>query len=426
MKLLYLVLDGAPDSVKDEKTCLEVASKPGLDRIAEMGVCGVMYPVGEGIAPESDSAVFSILGYDPHKFYTGRGPIEALGAGLEIKEGYEVAFRANFATVEGTSRKLIDRRVGRDLPTEDAHELAKALDGMELGIYEGYARVVATVGHRAVVIIGSRKYKLSDNVSNTDPAYARMGKISVARKDFKMVIEECRPLDDTEEARRTAELANVFTEKAIRVLNNHPINARREREGRLKANAMLLRDAGGSLPRVEPISKRFGRSFGAIAEMPVELGIARLLKMKVDQVPPPTPDKRHDYRIRLEATLDLLKRVDVAYVHLKGPDEPGHDGDFERKVKSIEAIDEYYVRPLLDRLDLENTAILVTSDHATPVSLKAHSGDPVPVLLYVPGMEGDNVKVYTEKACLKGSLGVIERGWQLLPRVFEIMGKYER
>ncbi len=421
MKLVYLVLDGAADSLKDKVTSYELAKTPYLDRIAKMGKCGMMYTIGKDIAPESDAAVFSILGYDPHKSYTGRGPIEALGAGLKIREGFEVAFRANFATVEDKSLKLVDRRVGRSLLSEEAKELAKSIDNLDLGKYDGYARVVATVGHRAVVVIGSRSHRLSDNVGNTDPAYDKLGKISVAKKEYEKIISECKPLDESEEAQITAVLVNIFTRKVIEILDEHEINKRRAADGKLKANAILLRDGGGSLPKVPKIYEKFGLTFGAIAEMPVEIGIARLLGMEIEQVPPPSEDKEKDYAIRLKATSKVLEKRDAVYVHLKGPDEPGHDGDTNRKVRAIELIDEYYVKPLLEKINLNETAILVTSDHATPPSLKAHSGDPVPVVLYVPGIKGDSVNKLNEKECLNGSLGIIEHGWQLLPIVIEYL-----
>ncbi|HDI31223.1 MAG TPA: 2,3-bisphosphoglycerate-independent phosphoglycerate mutase [Thermofilum sp.] len=423
MKLLYLVIDGAADSLNDKVTSYEAANTPGLDKIASLSLCGLMYTISRGVAPESDAAVLSILSYDPHKYYTGRGPLEALGAGIRIKEGYEVAFRANFATLDISTGNIVDRRVGRNLKSDEARELAKALNDMDLGKYEGYAKVVATIGHRAVVVIGSSSLKLSDNVDNTDPAYTRKGKISVARPGFEPRLVKCRPLDDTEEAKRTAELVNIFTEKAIKILDTHPVNLKRASKGYLKANTILLRDAGGELPHVEPISRKFGIEFGAIVEMPVEIGIARLLGMEIEKVPPPTPDKRSDYTIRLKHTLDLLKRVDAVYVHLKGPDEPGHDGDFKGKVKSLEDIDEYFVTPLLNEVDLNNTAILVTSDHATPYSARTHTDDPVPVLLYVPGRNGDGISKLSESNCSKGSLGIIEHGWELLPKVINLLKK---
>lgn len=421
MKLAYLVIDGAADSFKDKVTSYEAASTPGLDRIASLSICGLMYTISRGVAPESDAAVLSILGYDPHKYYTGRGPLEALGAGIRIKEGYEVAFRANFATLDTTTGYIIDRRVGRNLGSDEAKELAKAIDNMHLGKYDGYAKVVATIGHRAVVVIGSNSYRLSDNVDNTDPAYERRGKISVARPGFEPKLIRCKPLDHTEEALRTAELVNLFTEKAIKILDSHPVNLKRASKGYLKANTILLRDAGGELPHVESINERFNMRFGAIVEMPVEIGIARLLGMEIEEVPPPTSDKRSDYMIRLEHTFKLLERVDAVYIHLKGPDEPGHDGNFEGKVRSLENIDKYFVTPLINKIDLNNTAILVTSDHATPYSARTHTDDPVPVLLYVPGKKGDGLSKISEKECGKGSLGIIEHGWELLPRVMDLL-----
>ncbi len=422
MKLIYFIIDGAADS-PNNVTSLEKAVKPALDSLTPKGKCGLMYTIGKGIAPESDSAVFSILGYDPHKHYIGRGPVEALGAGLDLKPGYEVAFRANFATIDPKTLRIIDRRCGRDLESSEAAELAKSINGLELGLYDGYAKVAATVGHRGVVIIGSRTYKLSDNVGNTDPAYVKVGKISIAAKKFEMKLTECKPLDDSIEAKRTAELVNTFTRKVIEILDNHPVNVERELKGKLKANVMLLRDAGGEIVKVKPINEMYGMRFVAVAEMPVEKGIARLVGMDIAEVPPPTEDKKADYENRLETTLKLLERYDAVYVHLKGPDEPGHDGDLERKVKAIELIDKYFTKPLLESIDLGSTAIIVTSDHATPWTHKAHTDDPVPVLVYIPGIGGDGIERFTEKDCRNGSLGLIEHGWHLLPMVVKMMRK---
>lgn len=420
MKLLYLVLDGMADSLKDPVTTLEKAYKPGLDFIAEKGVCGLMYVIGEGVAPESDAAVISLLGYDPHKVYTGRGPLEALGAGLSFREGYEVAFRANFATVEPETLRLIDRRVKRSLSSEEAKELAKAVDNMDLGKYGGYARVKATVGHRAVVIIGSRERKLSPMVENSDPAYYRKGLISVATKSYKPFVKEITPLEDTEEAKVTAELANIFTRKAIEILDKHPINEERRRKGMLPANAILLRDAGGELPKATPLPEKYNAKFALVAEMPVELGIGRAFGAHVREVPPPTGNPEEDYRLRLKVTLELLREYDIVYVHLKGPDEPGHDGNMELKKKRIEEIDKYFVQPFLKEKP-DNVAILVTADHATPPSAKTHTDDPVPLALYAPNITPDTVSKLTEKECSRGKLGVFKHGWEMLPTILKMI-----
>lgn len=422
-KLLYLVLDGMADRLDDQVTTLELAVKPGLDYIAHNGICGLMYTVGKGVAPESDEAVISILGYNPHEVYPGRGVIEAVGAGLSIREGYEVAFRANFATVDPKTKKLIDRRVGRSLSTEEAHELAKAVDGLDLGKYDGYARVKATIGHRAVVVIGSDKYRLSPYVSNSDPAYIRKGLLSIAVKEFEPYIKPVEALENTEEAKRTAELANIFTEKTIEILDKHPVNIKRKEKGLLPGNAILLRDAGGTLPKTTPLPIKYGLKFAVLAEMPVEIGIGRIFGADTIALEPPIGDPSEVYSVRLEKSLEALKKYDIVYVHLKGPDEPGHDGNIELKKKRIEDIDKYFVQPFLEKMS-SNTAILVTADHATPPSIGAHTDDPVPVAVMAETIQPDQTTKLTEKECRKGKLGIIPHGWEMLPKIIKLLNQH--
>ena len=419
-RLLVLVLDGAADSPSIEKTSLSIAKTPGLDELAQHAYAGFHYPIGPGKAPESDTAVLSLLGYNPEKYYTGRGPLEALGINVQIKEGYEVAFRANFATVNESTLEIVDRRVGRSLKTEEARELAKAVDGMRLSD-DGYARVWATIGHRAVVVIGSRTHRLSGMVGNTDPAYIRKGFISIAVPNPSKQIAKCVPLIDDKAAKETCKLVNEFTLKAIEVLKNHPINVERAKRGLPKANAILLRDAGDRMPRLPHFAKMHGfSSAGGIAEMPVEIGILRAASMRLYLVPPPTGNLREDLPLRLKTTIKALSENDFVYVHLKGPDEPGHDGKFEGKVEAIEQIDRYFIQPLLNEIDLEKVAILVTSDHATPYTLRAHSGDPVPFMLSWKKI-GNSIGKFDEKQCIKQAKWRIDYAYKLLPTILEFL-----
>ena len=421
-KLLFIILDGAADRVDSGPTPLEAAETPGLDFLASSGVCGLHYPVEPGLAPESDLATLSLLGYRPDRYYTGRGPLEALGAGLEIREGREVAFRANFATIDPATRRIIDRRVGRSLTSREAHELASALDGMRLD-GDGYARVRATVGHRAVVVIGSKSRKLSAAVQNIDPAYRRRGLFSEAVPNPSMVLPRCEPLEDTEEARETCRLVDEFVEKSIEVLDRHPVNVERERKGLLKANAILLRDAGDRVPKLPPEEEVVGFSpAAAIAEMPVEVGIARAASMRIYSVSPPSGSLERDMPERLEAARRALRESGFVYVHLKGPDEPGHDGDFDRKKRAIELIDKLFIKPIIEDVEREGAAVLVTSDHATPWRLKSHSGDPVPWLLYIPG-RGSGPGAFNERTCMEKAVAKLEHGWELLPYVRKLLGK---
>jgi 2,3-bisphosphoglycerate-independent phosphoglycerate mutase len=362
----------------------------------------------------------SLLGYDPERYYTGRGPLEALGAGLSIREGFEVAFRANFATVDPRSRKVIDRRAGRSLTSEEARKLAADLDGLKLRGGEGYARVAPTVGHRAVVIIGSSR-RLSDNVDNIDPAYRRRGRVSEAVSSFDPKLPRCKPLDSSPEAAFTCNLVDEFVEKSIEVLDRHPVNVDRERRGLLKANVLLLRDPGASLPRMPPISEHLGLdSAAAVAEMPVEIGIARAAGMKVYRVSFPSGSLERDLPERLRAALMALEDgSSLVYVHLKGPDEPGHDGSFEGKVRAIEAIDKMFVRPLLDKVNLEDVGVIVTSDHATPWRLKAHSSDPVPWMVSHPSIRSS--VAFSERSCWEQGRR-LDYAWQLLPLALATLG----
>lgn len=420
-KLVLLILDGAADSPGDERTPLSEAVTPGLDRLASNAVCGFHYPVSPGVAPESDVATLSLLGYDPEKYYVGRGPFEALGAGLSLREGREVVFRANFATVDPATRRIIDRRVGRTLTASEARELARLVDGLRLS--GGYARVKATVGHRAVVVIGSESSRLSANVQNIDPAYVRRGLVSEAVPNPVMVLPKCRPLDSSREAMETCRLVDEFVEKVISLLDSHPINVERERRGLLKANVLLLRDAGDRMPKLPQLSTLLGvGSAAAVAEMPVEVGIARAAGMRAYTVEPPSGSLERDMPGRLEAALKALEENDFVYIHLKGPDEPGHDGDFEGKKNAIEKIDEYFIQPLIDTVDLYDTAIIVTSDHATPWRLRSHSGDKVPWMLSNKRISGGPGK-FSEKHCAAHGATLLKHGWQLLGHVMELLKK---
>ena len=422
-KLLYVVLDGAADSPASPKRVLEDAYKPNIDSLARHALCGSVITVGRGIAPESDVAVMSLLGYEPDRYYTGRGPLEALGAGIDFLEG-DVALRANFATVDPATLKIIDRRAGRSLTSREARELAEAIDGMPLD--EGRARAIfrATIGHRGVLVLRHSMYRLSADITNTDPAYERIGRISHARKDFPPFIQEAKPLKDTPEAKLTAKLVNDFTRRAIEILDKHPVNEARRAKGLPPANAVLLRDAGDSLPDAPPFAERFGFTMASIVEMVVERGIARALGISDIDLGINIEEASIEERLEREAwaAAESLSKYDGVYVHLKGPDEPGHDGDYERKKEAIELIDKYFFSKILNMIEVEKTIIVVTSDHATPWDRKAHSDDPVPLMISNPRLSGSHTG-FNEIECGRGSLGLIEGAYKIIPTVKSIASK---
>ena len=419
MKLIYVVIDGIGDlPIKElgNKTPLEVANTPNMDFLAKTGKTGIMYTVGKGIAPESDVAVVSILGYDPFKYEVSRGVLEALGAGLTMKNG-DLALRCNFATL-GLGNKIIDRRVGRSLTTEEATELAKAInEQIRLESYSVSFQFENTIGHRGVLVVRSRDKKLSGNISNTDPAYTRIQGIGVAEPEAEMVLKECKPLDKTEEARISANLVNEFTQKTITVLDEHEVNKRRINEGKLKTNVILVRDAGHRLPKFPYLSQQYGFSFVCLADMPVERGISKLAGMHMVDLPPPSKDLEKDCKLRVEKLLEVLPLYDCFYIQIKGPDEPGHDGNFNLKGQLIVTIDKHFLGNMLQKINLEDCVICVTADHSTPCKLKAHSDDPVPLLISGNKIRGDKVQKFSENECKKGELGVLLHGIELMPKL---------
>ncbi|MGQ0570987.1 MAG: alkaline phosphatase family protein [Armatimonadota bacterium] len=417
LKILYVILDGLGDRPIEAlggRTPLEAAATPNLDRLAAAGQQGLVVTVGEGIAPESDVAVTAMLGYDPTVYHAGRGPLEALGAGLTFGDG-DLALRGNFAT-GGEGTKIVDRRVGRSLSSEEAHALADAVTA-QIRLESAPATVVAaaSIGHRCAVVFHPAEGRLSAQVSNTDPAYARVGGLGVALPIFKDEIEVCLPLDTSAEARSAAALVNEFTRKSRAIMDAHPINTRRRAEGRLPGNLILLRDGGDHLPKVASIQERFGVTMGCFVEMPVERGIARFLGMGVVEVPHnPTSSPANTYQTWARRAVEVLPRYDGLYLHLKGPDEPGHDGDFQKKRRVIEEIDAHFFATLLPAIDRAATIVAVTADHATPCELRGHSADPVPMLVTGGETLPDGVGRFTEKAAAHGALGHL-RGTDILP-----------
>jgi 2,3-bisphosphoglycerate-independent phosphoglycerate mutase len=424
LKLIYVAIDGMGDlPIKNlgNKTPLEAAETPNMNALASGGKIGLMYSVGQGIAPESDVAVISLLGYDPFKYSTGRGVIETAGIGLKMKDG-DLALRCNFATL-GEGKNILDRRVARSLSTEEATELSKAAnEQVKLESYPATFEFKNTLGHRAVLLIKSKAKLLSSHITNSDPAYTIINGLGVAKEHVEMVLQTSEPMDNTEAAKVSAGLVNEFIEKTHALWEKHPINLKRATEGKLKANVVLTRDAGHLLPKFFNINERYGVDFACLADMHTERGIAQLAGMDSSLLPPPSGDLQKDCEVRVKALLEALPKHDCFYIHLKGPDEPGHDGNCTLKTEVIAAIDKYFFGPLLKEISLNDTLICVTADHATPCELKVHSDTPVPVLISGYKLEGGKVK-FCERECAKGSLGILNHGYELMPKLMALLKK---
>jgi 2,3-bisphosphoglycerate-independent phosphoglycerate mutase len=422
-KLLYVCLDGLgddPNPVLDGRTPLEAADTPVLDGLARRGRTGTVVTVGPGIAPESDIGVFGILGYDPREEHPGRGVLEAIGIGMSFGDG-DLAYRVNFATADG--RQIVDRRVGRTLSSDDAHALAREVNA-SLRLPDASFELTATIEHRGALVIHSHDGKLSANVTNTDPAYRREGPLGVALESFEPVVVPCEPIDDSEASRHAARLTNAFVEGAAVILDESEVNRARRERGQLPANLILTRDGGDHRPRLQSIHDRFGLRWGCFVEMPVERGIAIALGMEPVNAPRLHPvgfGQQADEAYAAWATIaaDALETFQALYVHIKGPDVPAHDGRAEDKRDVIASIDRAFFGHLLPLLDPARTIVAVTADHATSCLRKAHTADPVPLVVSGDGVSPDGSEAFGERACALGSLGEL-LGPRILPRLADL------
>jgi len=400
------LLDGVGDLPHPDlagKTPLEAATTKNMDMLAKNGIMGQVISVGKGIAPESDIAVFNMLGYKfQHSDYAGRGVIEAIGIGIDFKDG-DLALRGNFATLDDEG-KIIDRRAGRRIEREDVEKISKEIE-KEIKFSNPNATVVVapTVGHRVTVRLRDDK-PLSSEISNTDPAYGRVDGMGIAKavSDF-MKIEKCIPLEQTEDAISTANLVNEFTEQSLEIMKKSDVNKRRSQKNKKLLNSILLRDAGNKYPNVKPINDLHSMNFSCIVDMPVEVGISNILKMRAYNAGGLT-----DYEEKASVAAQAMETENAIYVHLKGPDEFGHDGDAIGKMKNIEEIDKRFFGTLLDHIDVSKVAVMISADHSTPSIHKGHSADPVPVLISGDMITNDDTQRFTEAEAKKGAIGLIE------------------
>ncbi|MCS7224329.1 MAG: 2,3-bisphosphoglycerate-independent phosphoglycerate mutase [Armatimonadetes bacterium] len=374
-KIVLVVLDGLgglPVLELGGKTELEAANTPHLDDLARRSSLGLVEPVLPGIAPGSSAGHFGLFGYDPLKYFVGRGVLEALGIGFELAEG-DIAVRANFATADFSSGRpvITDRRAGRP-PQSETERLCDKLSRSIQQIGDVSIIIRPVKEHRFLVVL--RGDGLGDGVRDTDPE-------GVGRPPL-----DPQPDPDTPQNRKTASVAKELIALASQVLADEE-----------KANYVLLR--GFSLrPSWTPFHKRYRLKGCAIATYPMYRGLARLVGMTVLDLEGST----------LVDQICCLKewwgQFDFYFLHIKATDARGEDGNFTAKMKAIEEFDG--VVPEL--LSLNPTVLAITGDHSTPATYRAHSWHPVPLLLFSPWvMPVPSVEGFGERDCLKGSIGII-------------------
>ncbi len=419
MKIIYVLLDGIGDLPHPDLnglTPLDAAKTPNMDSLARNGCMGQVISVGKGVAPQSDIAVFNMLGYNfKGENYVGRGVIEIIGSGEDFKDG-DLALRGNFATL-GHDNKIIDRRAGRTIEQEEAKELCHYLEqNMKFSDPDISVKIIPTVAHRVIVRLRHSKIRLSEKITNTDPAYDRIDGIGIAKTFAKdMRLKSCIAEDDSESSILSARLVNELTKQCISLAKKHAVNTKRIRQTKKPMNIILLRDPGNRVPSLEPINAKYGILAACIVDMPVEMGIAKTLGIE-----PFSAGDIDDFEIKAKKTGMLLEKFDLVYVHLKGPDEYGHDGNATGKKENIECIDRRFFGTLLkDPLSI-NSTIIICGDHSTPCIKKAHTDDPIPLLLSGNLIKKDSSERFTEYYGSRGMLGLLN-GAVVLERAIKMI-----
>lgn len=384
MKYVVVLCDGMADypvPALGGKTPMMVAKKPHIDALAAKAEVGLVRTVAPGLKPGSDVANMSVLGFDPHRFYTGRSPLEAASIGIDMKDS-DVSLRTNLVTLsdkgEPFADKVIEDYCADDISAEEARQLIEAVQaafgGGEYDFYTGVSYRHCLIWHGGTTELG-----------NMTPPHDITGKVIGPHLS---TAETARPLLE-------------MMEKSFDLLKDHPVNKARVAAGRRPANCIWLWGEG-KRPALRPFEALYGIKGGMVSAVDLLKGIANCAGMEVAEVPGATGYIDTDFEGKAKAALDLLTRNDLVYVHFEAPDECGHRNEPENKVKAIEMIDSR-VLPILEKglEQYEDYKILLLPDHPTPIVTRTHASDPVPYLLYqksAPKTGVDTINEETAKA----------------------------
>jgi len=388
MKYIVVVGDGMSDYPLEQlggNTPLEKADTPSMDFIAKNGSCGLLKTIPKGFEAGSDVANLTILGYDPNVYYPGgRGPLEARSLGIKLKDS-EIAIRLNLIN---ESDSLVNDYSAGHISDEEAKALIEELD-KELGTTDikfypgrGYRHIIVLSGKYSEEIICKPPHDIHDHP-----------------------VSENLPKAKTAEGEDTAEILDELIEKSRKILQNHSVNKKRAEEGKLPANLIWPWGAGRN-KGVPSFSEIFNLKGALISGVDLLKGIAATIGMEVVEVPGATAYLDTNYEGKADYAMEALERNDFIYVHIEAPDEAGHEGLLDNKIEAIENIDKRVLARILDGMKGKEFTIGILPDHATPLSVKTHTTDPVPFAIYSTGREGDSVESFTEKSAEKGSYGL--------------------
>lgn len=381
MKFIVILGDGMADRPLESlkgKTPLQAAHTPNMDLIASIGRCGLARTVPEGMPPGSDVANLSVMGYDPHRYYTGRAPLEAAAMGIKLEED-DIAFRCNLVTVENGIMK--DYSAGH-ITSEEGRELIRALKP-----FMPAERLYAGVSYRNLLVL-------------------RAGAQAICTPPHDITD---RPIEDYLPRGKDAELLIGLMEAAKPILAAHPVNLKRIAVGKRPAN-MIWFWGQGPAPSMPTFREKLGLTGAMISAVDLLKGIGVYAGLEVIDVPGATGTIDTNYQGKVKAALKALERVDFVYLHIEAPDEAAHEGDVRLKIRALEMLDTNVVGPVIDGLKAKGRdwRVLLTPDHATPIEIRTHNHDPVPFAIMGKGILPDDVESFDEEAAKRGGYGVVE------------------
>lgn len=401
MKYIVILGDGMADepiAALGNRTPLEVAATPMMDMLAPVSEIGLAKTIPQGMKPGSDTANLAVLGYDPKVYYSGRSPLEALSIGVPMKDT-DIAVRCNIVTVSDDNlpyeeKTMIDHS-SSEISTEDAAILLEAVrKEFQNETYQFYTGT----SYRHCLIIN----------------HGSVMELSQPHDILERVIGEYLPTD---------QMLYDMMKRSYDILNNHPLNVERAKQGLNKANSLWFWGAG-TKPLLTSFEEKTGKRGAMISAVDLLKGIAVGAGMKVVQVEGADGTLHTNYEGKAKAAVDVLLKegYDFVYVHVEAPDEMGHQGSIDRKVKAIEYLDEKVVRPVKKAMDAsgEDYRMLILPDHPTPIACRTHTSDPIPYLLYDSTDTGIKTETaqYNEKQAAAGGI-LVSEGYRLIEKLLE-------
>lgn len=416
MKHIIILGDGMADLPVERlggKTLLQAADKPMMDRLAREGRCGRLITVPEGFPPGSEVANTAILGYDLNKVYEGRGPLEAASIGYEMQPD-DFAIRCNIITLE--NGRIITHN-GGNLQTEDARVLIEYLNeklAKPINEREGCERVkfICGIQYRHLLVIKGGNKDIICNPPHDHP-----------NEEWQPLLVKPAYSDSVATGSRlsavqTTALLNELILKSQELLTQHPYNLDKASKGERQANS-IWPWSGGYRPSMQTLMEQFPqvKSGSVISAVDLIQGIGKYAGLKIIKVPGATGLADTNYEGKAEAAIEAMKTDDFVFVHVEATDEAGHDGDLELKLRAINYLDQRLIKPIVEAVTSadgitqssgEKVCIAVLPDHLTPVELRVHVGEPVPFLIWHPGIEADDVQQYDEVSCVGGGYGLLK------------------